>query len=400
MVTLIGMGSGTPELLTAQGLAALQSADLIIGAKRLLEHLPTGCTETRKALYKPEDILSCLSEFPAANAALLYSGDTGFYSGASKLLPMLRAFGISARVLPGVSSVQLLSAAIGRPWQDWKLVSAHGCACDPVAECLTAEGRPVFFLTGGSETPATLCAKLTDAGLGDAHAIAGENLGTPQEHLAFGTAQTLAAKTFAPLSVLLIEHTVLPARQAPGFPDDAFIRGKVPMTKQEVRAAALAKLAVRPTDTLWDVGAGTGSVSVELALAAPRGQVYAVECAPDACALIRQNRGKFHAYNLSLIEGAAPQVLADLPAPDAVFIGGTKGSMAEVVDAALAKNPNARLCISAIALETLSAAIAALAAHGQTADVTQLAVSRTRPAGKLHLLMANNPIFLITGERK
>lgn len=400
MVTLIGMGSGTPELLTAQGLAALQSANLIIGAKRLLEHLPTGCTENRKALYKPENILSCLSEFPAANVALLYSGDTGFYSGASKLLPMLRAFGISARVLPGISSVQLLSAAIGRPWQDWKLVSAHGCACDPAAECLTAEGRPVFFLTGGTETPATLCAKLADAGLGDAHGIIGESLGTPQEHLAFGTAQTLAANACAPLSVLLIEHTVLPARRAPGFPDDAFIRGEVPMTKQEVRAAALAKLAVRPTDTLWDVGAGTGSVSVELALAAPRGHVYAVECAPDACALIRQNREKFHAYNLSLIEGTAPQVLADLPAPDAVFIGGTKGSMAEVVDAALAKNPNARLCISAIALETLSAAIAALTAHGQTAEVTQLAVSRTRPAGKLHLLMANNPIFLITGERK
>lgn len=400
MVTLIGMGSGTPELLTAQGLAALQSADLIIGAKRLLEHLPTGCTENRKALYKPENILSCLSEFPAANAALLYSGDTGFYSGASKLLPMLRAFGISARVLPGISSVQLLSAAIGRPWQDWKLVSAHGCACDPAAECLTAEGRPVFFLTGGTETPATLCAKLADAGLGGAHGIIGENLGTPQEHLAFGTAQTLAANACAPLSVLLIEHTVLPARRTPGFPDDAFIRGEVPMTKQEVRAAALAKLAVRPADTLWDVGAGTGSVSVELALAAPRGHVYAVECAPDACALIRQNREKFHAYNLSLIEGTAPQVLADLPAPDAVFIGGTKGSMAEVVDAALAKNPNARLCISAIALETLSAAIAALAAHGQAAEVTQLAVSRTRPAGKLHLLMANNPIFLITGERK
>lgn len=400
MVTLIGMGSGTPELLTAQGLVALQSADLIIGAKRLLEHLPTGCTENRKALYKPEDILSCLSEFPAANAALLYSGDTGFYSGASKLLPMLRAFGISARVLPGISSVQLLSAAIGRPWKDWKLVSAHGCACDPAAECLTAEGRPVFFLTGGTETPATLCAKLADVGLGDAHAIIGENLGTPQEHLAFGTAQALAANACAPLSVLLIEHTVLPARRAPGFPDDAFIRGEVPMTKQEVRAAALAKLAVRPTDTLWDVGAGTGSVSVELALAAPRGHVYAVECAPDACALIRQNREKFHAYNLSLIEGTAPQVLADLPAPDAVFIGGTKGSMAEVVNAALAKNPNARLCISAIALETLRAAIAALAAHGQTAEVTQLAVSRTRPAGKLHLLMANNPIFLITGERK
>ena len=172
------------------------------------------------------------------------------------------------------------------------------------------------------------------------------------------------------------------------------------MTKQEVRAAALAKLAVRPADTLWDVGAGTGSVSVELALAAPQGHVYAVECEPDACALIRRNREKFAAWNLSLIEGRAPAALEALPAPDAVFIGGTKGSMAAVVDTVLAKNANAHICIAAIALESLSAAIAALTAHGLSAEVTQLAVSRTRPAGRLHLLTANNPIFLITGERK
>ena len=172
------------------------------------------------------------------------------------------------------------------------------------------------------------------------------------------------------------------------------------MTKQEVRAAALAKLAVHPTDTLWDVGAGTGSVSVELALAAPRGRIYAVECDPEACALIRKNRERFAAWNLTLIEGKAPQALEALPAPDAVFLGGTKGRMEAVVDAVLTKNPQARLCISAIALETLSAAVAALTARGLTAEVTQIAVSRTKPAGRLHLLMANNPIFLITGERQ
>ena len=171
------------------------------------------------------------------------------------------------------------------------------------------------------------------------------------------------------------------------------------MTKQEIRAAALAKLGVQPEETLWDVGAGTGSVSVELALAAPRGRVYAVECEPDACTLIRKNREKFAAKNLILIEGRAPQALEALPAPDAVFIGGTKGGMAAVVNAVLAKNPYARICISAIALETLSAAIAALTAQGLSAEVTQIAVSRTRPAGRLHLLTANNPIFLITGER-
>lgn len=397
MITLVGMGSGLPGSLTAQGLAALQRADRILGAKRLLEHLPEGCTAQRQAMYKPEEILACLAAHPEESIALVYSGDTGFYSGASKLLPMLRAFGIDSRVLPGLSSVQLLSAAIGRPWQDWTLVSAHGCACDPVAQC--TEHESVFFLTGGAETPASLCQTLTAAGLGEAHALVGENLGTPEERVRFGTAQELTGQSFAPLSVLLVEHVPRPVRRTPGFPDEIFLRGEVPMTKQEVRAAALAKLAVRPTDVLWDVGAGTGSVSVELALAAPQGHVYAVECVPEAGQLIRQNRDKFAAWNLSLVEGKAPQALEDLPAPNAVFIGGTRGGMEAIVDAVLSKNPNARLCISAIALETLSAAVAALTAHGFSAQVTQIAVSRTKPAGRLHLLMANNPTFLITGER-
>ena len=105
MITLIGMGSGTPGSLTAQGLAALQGADRILGAKRLLATLPEGCTGNRQALYKPDEILACLAAHPDEEIALVYSGDTGFYSGASQLLPMLRAFGISCRVLPGLSSV-------------------------------------------------------------------------------------------------------------------------------------------------------------------------------------------------------------------------------------------------------------------------------------------------------
>ena len=125
-----------------------------------------------------------------------------------------------------------------------------------------------------------------------------------------------------------------------------------------------------------------------------------MECRPEGCALIKANREKFRTRNLVLVEGLAPAALSDLPAPDAVFIGGSKGSLAAIVDAALDKNPDARICVSAIALETLSAAVAALTAHGLAAEVTQIAVSRTRPAGRLHLLMANNPIFLITGERK
>mgnify|MGYP004456598007 FL=1 len=398
MITLIGMGAGTPETLTAQSLAALRRADWIFGAKRLLEQLPAGCTEHRKALYKAEEILAWIAQTKAETPVVLYSGDTGFYSGAAGLLEQLRVQGQEATVLPGLSSVQLLAAALGRPWQDWKLASAHGCACDPVAAC--SAGQPVFFLTGGAETPDTLCAALVQAGLGKTAVTVGEDLGTAAQKITQGTAAEIAGQSFASLSVLLVEAVPVPIRRTPGLPDEAFLRGEVPMTKQEIRAAALAKLGVQPEETLWDVGAGTGSVSVELALAAPRGRVYAVECEPDACTLIRKNREKFAAKNLILIEGRAPQALEALPAPDAVFIGGTKGGMAAVVDAVLAKNPHARICISAIALETLSAAIAALTAQGLSAEVTQIAVSRTRPAGRLHLLTANNPIFLITGERK
>ena len=395
-VTLIGMGSGQPENLTLQGLAALRQADLILGARRLLAVLPAGCTENRAAAYRPDEVAELLQTSGAENAVLVYSGDTGFYSGASSMMEKLEALGVRARVLPGLSSIQLLAAALGRPWQGWNLVSAHGRTCDPVAECM--QGRPTFFLTGGSEDPATLCAQLAAEGFGDVQAVVGQCLGTPEEKLFRGSVKELAAGRFNSLSVLLVEAAEVLPRRAPGLPDEAFERGDVPMTKQEVRAAVLAKLAVRPEDILWDVGAGTGSVSVELALAAPRGRVYAVECRPEGCALIKANREKFRTRNLVLVEGLAPAVLSDLPAPDAVFIGGSKGSLAAIVDAALDKNPDARICVSAIALETLSAAVAALTAKGRTVQVSQIAVSRAKAVGGLHLMMAQNPIYLITGE--
>lgn len=395
-VTLIGMGSGQPENLTLQGLAALRQADLILGARRLLAVLPAGCTENRAAAYRPDEVAELLQTSGTENAVLVYSGDTGFYSGASSMMEKLEALGVRARVLPGLSSIQLLAAALGRPWQGWNLVSAHGRTCDPVAECM--QGRPTFFLTGGSEDPATLCAQLAAEGFGDVQGVVGQCLGTPEEKLFRGSVKELAAGRFNSLSVLLVEAAEVLPRRAPGLPDEAFERGDVPMTKQEVRAAVLAKLAVRPEDILWDVGAGTGSVSVELALAAPRGRVYAVECRPEGCALIKANREKFRTRNLVLVEGLAPAALSDLPAPDAVFIGGSKGSLAAIVDAALDKNPDARICVSAIALETLSAAVAALTARGRTVQVSQIAVSRAKAVGGLHLMMAQNPIYLITGE--
>lgn len=391
-VNLIALGGGTAKTLTMECLDALRQAELIIGAKRLLETLPQGCTENRENAVRPTEILKILENCRAEQACVIFSGDTGFYSGTKKLLPLLGAF--SVRIFAGISSVQLLAAKIGKPWQDWQLVSAHGVECNAVHAVMQGE---TFFLTGGKWTPDALCRQLTEAGLGDLQAVVGENLSYPNEKIICGTAKEIAEQRTAPLSVLLVQAAPKSTYHTAGLPDDVFIRGKVPMTKREVRANILAKLAVQKEDIIWDVGAGTGSVSVELAQAAERGWVYAVECQEEGCELIRQNREKFCAWNLSVVEGKAPQALVDLPTPQAVFIGGTKGELDAVVKLALEKNPTVRICISAIALETLTAAVAVLQKYGVTPFVTQISVSKTKAIGELHLLMANNPIFLITG---
>ena len=393
-VTLAGMGSGTWETLTMQAQEKLAASQAVIGAPRLLAALPPECKAQRFPAVAQDEILARLQALDCARAAVVFSGDSGFYSGARLLLPFLREQGYATEVLPGLSSVQMLSARLGRPWQDWRLVSAHGVDCDAVAEVM--HGQPVFFLTGGSLDPAALCAQLAEAGLDSLPVTVGENLFCPDEAVIRGTAGELAGRTFASLSVLLAEPAPPMPRHIPGWPDSWFIRGHAPMTKQMIRAAALGKLAVTPRDVCWDVGAGTGSVSIELAAGTRR--VYAVECMPEACALIRENRARHNAWNLTLVEGRAPAALEGLPPPDVVFIGGTRGELSAIVDAVLAKNPSARLCITAIALETLQTVMTAMTAHGIEAEVTQMSVSWTKATGGLHLLTANNPVFLITGN--
>ena len=211
------MGGGTFDSVTMRGAEVLHEATLIIGAKRLLENLPDFCTQNRIAMYKIGEILSVLETTKEQNIALVYSGDTGFYSGASALCRVLDERQIEYTVIPGVSSVQLLSAAIHEPWQNWNLVSAHGCACDPVAAC--SMGKPTFFLTGGEVTPAVICAKLTEAGLGDVQAVVGENLGTPQQKISKNAVRKISESVFAPLCVLLVESCEVPLQTVPGFPD-------------------------------------------------------------------------------------------------------------------------------------------------------------------------------------
>lgn len=389
---VVGLGPGHPDLLVLRARQALLGADLVVGAGRLLDSLPAGCTANRVEAVQAEEIVRAVRSAGCERPCAVFSGDTGFYSGAQRLLAL---WDDDREVLPGVGSVAYFAARLGVSWQDWRLVSAHGRRCDPAAALRLAPR--VLFLTGGENSVGALCARLARAGLGDVRVAVGENLSYPEERIARGTAAEFAGSAFASLSVLLAERDAAPPRRCPGLPDAQFIRGDVPMTKQEVRAVALAKLGVRDTDVVYDVGAGTGAVSVELALAAGGGRVYAIECAPEACALIEANRRKHDVCNLELIEGLAPQAMEALPPPDAAFVGGSKGNLAEILRLLRDKNPAVRVVVSAVTLETLQQAAQSLQELGfGEPEVTQVSVSRTKKLGGYRMLQAHNPIFLVS----
>ena len=397
-IAVIGIGPGNKYGMTLQAEKALQKAQVILGAKRMLESLPEEYTQNRIEAIAPQamvDFLQTNGEYQKAGIVL--SGDVGFYSGAKKLLPLLT--GHEVELISGVSSPQILAERLKRPWQGFKLVSAHGVDCNVLGQVLNHP--EVFFLTGNTITPQDICSVLVQAGLDEAKVTVGENLSYPEERVITGTAFELAKETFAPLSVVLVENhkTFHPDFYAAGIGDEEFIRGKVPMTKREVRAVALALLAPKPQEILYDVGAGTGSIAIELSLQARWGQVYAIEKKPEACQLIHQNKEKFGTYNLQIVPGEAPEALDALPAPQGVFIGGSTGNMGNILGLLLKKNPRVRVVISAVTVETLAEAVKYMEElHFTQVEVTQVIASRTNSVGSYHMFAGLNPIFLISGK--
>ena len=392
-VYLIGVGMGNPGTMTAEALEAVRACPVLVGAPRLLESWAQDhdCVP----LIAGADIAEYIGKQQEGPIGVLLSGDTGFYSGAKRLWALLEDHEVVT--LPGISSLSYFCAKLHTDWQDMKIVSAHGRSHNVVGE-IQRNGR-TFALTGGSTKAQDICRELTGRGLGDVTVSVGERLSYPDERVVTGTAAELAEETFADLSVLLAVNPRPVTRpwNGSGLPDEAFLRGNVPMTKEEVRALALSKLRLAERHVVWDVGAGTGSVSVECALSCPAGRVFAVEKKEEALALLEENRERFHAANLSIVGGTAPEALKDLPAPDRVFIGGTSGELGEILDVIFDKNPAARVVCTAVTLETVAEA-AKLFAHLEGADMVQVSATRTRSAGRYHLMDAQNPVWIFSGE--
>lgn len=391
-VAVVGIGPGSNGAMTVEAQAALASAKCIIGARRMLEATAHPGQKQITAIA-PEEIAAFVCQNPEEGPfAVTMSGDVGFFSGAKKLLPLLGDCDV--QILPGLSSLVYLCAKLGVSYEDVVCVSAHGRE-ESILPQLRRHHR-MFALVGGENGAGRLCAQLTAAGLGDAHVSVGERLSYSDEKITCGTAEELAQMNFQSLSALLIENKNA-VRTAPfGLPDDRFIRAeRIPMTKSEVRAVCLSKLALPEDAVAWDIGAGTGSVSVEMALQATSGHVYAVECKEEAIRVLRENCSRFGTDNVTVVPGFAPEVCADLPAPTHVFIGGSGGNLEKIMDLLLEKNPNVHIVATAIALETV-AELTACMGRFEKAEAVSVTVARNNKVGNYHLMTGQNPISIFT----
>lgn len=397
-VALVGLGPGAAEAMTGQVRRAVERADCIIGADRMVEAV-LGPGQTGFCAIRPREIADYIRTHREHRSfAVVMSGDVGFFSGAKKLLPLLDFCQVT--VLPGLSSLVCLCARLGTSYEDVVPVSIHGRDHDLIPD--VRRHKRLFTLVGGRDGMKNLCRALADAGLGDVTVSVGERLSYPDEKVTVGTARQLAEQDFAVLSVALIENPGAGGVVTHGLPDSAFQRGAgeegvVPMTKSEVRSVSLSKLALREDSICWDVGAGTGSVAIEMALQAPCGAVYAIERKEAALELLEHNRVRFGLSNMTVVPGIAPEACRDLPAPTHAFIGGSSGNMRQIIELLLEKNPAVRIVATAIALESVAELTACLKHFNFTEhEVVSLSVARSRKAGPYHLMTSQNPIYIFT----
>lgn len=397
-ISCIGIGMGTLDTLTHEAAETIRNADILFGAKRILEsveHMPDLLRDDQERVeeYRSAQIAEYLSTRPhLTRIVILMSGDVGFYSGARLVQDAFPDEKIDYYC--GISSVVYFASKVPTSWQDAKLLSAHGRSLN-LLNCVQRYPK-IIMIVSGVEDVRAICQELVEAEMTYVHVTVGTNLSYPEETVTSGTPEDFLQAETTGLHIMLLENPQANHIIVPGMSDETFVRGKVPMTKEEIRILSVAKLQLTEDSIVYDVGAGTGSVSMECARLCTNGTVYAVERNPEGIALIRENSKKLRLSNVKAIEGLAPEALMDLPAPTHAFIGGSAGNMGEILDVLRAKNPSVRIVINTIALESISEVMQLLKERGYDADIVQISAAKSRVLGRYHMMTGLNPVYIIT----
>ncbi|WP_328347450.1 precorrin-6y C5,15-methyltransferase (decarboxylating) subunit CbiE [Streptomyces violaceus] len=384
-VTVVGIGADGWDGLTDASRAALSEAEVLIGGRRQLELLPPRCAGERVAWPSPlrPAVPGLLAAHAGRRIAVLASGDPMFYGIGRALAEEVGEAG-ALRVMPHPSSVSYAAARLGWPLEDVEVVTLVGRPAARLAAALH-DGRRILVLSAGADTPGEVAALLRDRGFGASRIRVLEQLGGAQEHTnAEATADDWpdAQPHGDPLNIVAVTCRRAPDTPrlgaVPGLPDDAFEHDGQ-LTKRHVRAVTLGTLAPAPGELLWDIGGGSGSIAVEWMRTHPSCRAVSVERDPVRAARITRNADRLGVPGLRVVTGAAPAVLAELPPPDAVFIGGgltTPG----LLDACWEALPaGGRLVANTVTLESEALLADAHRRHG--GELVRLAVAHAVPVG-------------------
>ena len=397
-IYLIGAGIQGWEGFGSKALEVIGRAEMLVGHRRHLDIFPDFAGEKHE--LGDLSVMLDLLKKSEKRTVVLASGDPNFFGVARFLLRNLPKERVE--IFPNVTSVQYAFARIKEPWDDAIFVSVHGRGLKGAVDRIIAAEK-VAILTDKTNTPALIARELLARGAEGYEAWLCEDLGTPTEKLTKTDVRGLAELPASPLNILILIRAWEPTlEQYPliGIDDDQFATAKKLITKREVRAVTLASLQLQDDLVLWDIGAGSGSVSIEAANLLPNGKIFALEKNPQYLVFLRDNLKKFGARNVNLIEAFAPEGLDDLPDPDRVFIGGSGGMLEEIIEAVDRRlKPEGVVVLNAVTLDTLTKAVEFLEDHGYTVEVTCVNIAKTRGLTEYKLFEAQNPVYIITAGK-
>ena len=399
-IYVIGAGVEGQEGFSRRALELVQGADLLCGGERQLALFPEFKGEKLTLGSNLGQVVEKLQQ-AQGRVVVLASGDPLFFGIGRYLLRNLAAERLE--FVPNVSSVQYAFAKIKEPWDDAVFVSAHGRGLKGAVDRIVANDKAAI-LTDEVNTPAAIAAELIQRGRDGYAAYLCEDLGTAQEKITATEVKGLLEIKAAPLNVLILikQYEGEGDAYVPtlGIPDEEFATIKKLITKEEVRVVTLAKLKLRHDMCLWDVGAGSGSVSIEADHLLPNGRIFAIERNEQCVDFIKQNLRKFNARNITLVEGDAPECLENLPDPDRVFIGGSGGNLWKILEAVDARLlAEGRIVLNSVTLDTLTAATEFFDNAGYQVEVTTVNISRTRALTDYKMFEAYNPVFIIAAVK-